>query len=72
MAKKTWSDLTATQHRLVYLAAAAEAVVTATALRDLARRPAGAVRGSRGAWVLGFLFQPVGPLAYLAFGRQRD
>ena len=72
MAKTTWSDFSATQQRLVYVAAAAEVVLTATVLRDLARRPSGAVRGSRLAWAVGCVVQPVGPLAYLAFGRKRD
>ena len=72
MAKMTWSDLSATQQRLVCVAAAAEVVLTATALRDLARRPSSAVHGSRLAWAVGCVVQPVGPLAYLAFGRKRD
>lgn len=71
MAKRRWSDLTTRQRRAVYLAATVEIIATATALRDLARRPADEVRGSRLAWAAGCLVQPVGPLAYLAFGRQR-
>lgn len=70
MAKKKWSDLTAGQQRLVVVAGAAEAIVTAAALRDLARRPAESVRGPKAAWVLACFVQPVGPLAYLAMGRR--
>lgn len=69
MAKKRWSDLSKLQHRLVYVAVAAEALVTAAALRDLARRPAAAVHGPRAAWALACAVQPVGPLAYLLMGR---
>ena len=51
-------------------AGAAEVVVTAVALRDLAHRPAAEVRGSKLAWVLSFIVQPFGPLAYFATGRR--
>ena len=40
MPKKKWSDLTPHQKRAVYIGGAVEAVITAAALRDLARRPA--------------------------------
>ncbi|MCW2844745.1 MAG: hypothetical protein JWN22_2661 [Nocardioides sp.] len=68
--KKRWSDLSATQRRLIFVAGAAEALMTAAALRDLARRPAREIRGSKLAWVLSCVVQPVGPLAYLAAGRR--
>jgi hypothetical protein len=45
-------------------------VVTVAALRDLARRPADEVRGTKTAWVLSFLVQPFGPIAYFAMGRR--
>jgi hypothetical protein len=70
MAKKKWSELTTAQRRAIYVAGAAEAVTTAAALRDLARRPAGQVRGPKAAWVLAFFVQPVGPLVYFAAGRR--
>ena len=68
--KKRWSDLTSTQQRLIIASAAVELALTATALVDLARRPADQVRGPKALWVLGCLVQPVGPLAYLALGRR--
>jgi hypothetical protein len=68
--KKRWSDLTDTQQRLIIVSAAVELALTATALVDLARRPADQVRGPKPLWVLGCLIQPVGPLAYLALGRR--
>lgn len=69
MANTKWSELTTTQKRLIYVAGAAESVLTTAALRDLARRPSGQVRGPKVLWVLGFFVQPVGPLAYFAVGR---
>ncbi len=70
MAKKQWSDLTETQKRLVYVGGAIEAVMTAVALKDLARRSADEVRGPKAIWVLACFVQPVGPIAYLAAGRR--
>ena len=53
--KKKWSDLTDTQQRLIVVGGAAEVVLTAVALRDLARRPSGQVRGPKVVWLLGFV-----------------
>jgi hypothetical protein len=49
--------------------ASVELALTATALVDLARRPADQVRGPKALWALGCFVQPVGPVAYLAIGR---
>jgi hypothetical protein len=68
--KKTWSDLTSTQHRAIVAGGAAEAVLTLVAVRDLARRPAADVRGGKLLWALSFVVQPFGPMAYLALGRR--
>ena len=70
-AKKTWSDLTDTQRRMIVVGGAAEAVITTVALRDLARRPSRQVRGPKVVWLLGFVVQPFGPLAYLWVGRRQ-
>lgn len=71
MAKKTWADLSPRDKRRIYLAGAAEVVMTTVALIDLAKRPASEVRGPKWAWVLSFVVQPFGPVSYFAFGRQR-
>ncbi len=72
MARKVrWSELTDRQRAALVAAGAVEVVLTAVALSDLARRPAGEVRGSKAAWAVGCFVQPVGPLAYLAWGRRR-
>jgi phospholipase D-like protein len=70
MAKKKWSDLSPFQQRLIYVGGAAETVVTVAALRDLATRPSAQVRGPKAVWVLSFVVQPLGPLAYFAVGRR--
>ena len=68
--KKQWSDLRRPQQVAICVGGAAELVMTAYALRDLARRPAQQVRGPKAAWVLAFAVQPIGPLAYLTVGRR--
>jgi len=67
--KKRWSDLTGRQRAAVLVAASVELALTATALVDLARRPGTQVRGPKARWALGCFVQPVGPVAYLVFGR---
>lgn len=69
--KKRWSDLTPLQQGAILLGGAAELVVTALALRDLLHRPSAQVRGRKPWWVLSFVVQPFGPLAYLWRGRRR-
>jgi hypothetical protein len=67
---KTWDDLTDGQKITVGVVGAIEAVVTAVALRDLARRPAEGIRGPKALWAMACFVQPVGPVAYLACGRR--
>lgn len=71
MTKKSWSDLTPTQQKLVVAAGVVEVAVTTWCLRDLRRRPASQVRGPKALWAPALSVQPVGPLAYLALGRRR-
>jgi hypothetical protein len=69
MSRKRWADYSRGQQAAILAGAAVEVVLTAVALRDLARRPADQVRGSKRLWAVGCFVQPVGPVAYLAFGR---
>ncbi len=72
MAKKSWSDLTPTQKKLVVVAGIAEAAMTTWCLRDLKGRPAEMVRGPKVLWIPAMSVQPVGPIAYLVWGRKRS
>ena len=65
---KRWSDLSPGQQAAVLTLASVELALTATALVDLIRRPATQVRGDKRLWALGVFIQPVGPIAYLAWG----
>ena len=69
--KKRWSELPPAAKRAIVVAGTVEVVVTGFALRDLIRRPARDVRGPKLLWVLAFLVQPFGPLAYFRIGRRR-
>jgi Phospholipase_D-nuclease N-terminal len=67
--KKRWSDFTGRQQAAILAGTAIEVILTTVALADLARRPRAQVRGPKPLWVLGCVVQPVGPIAYLMFGR---
>ena len=67
---KKWSELTATQQRLIIAGGVVEAVLTTAALVSLVRRPSQAVRGPKALWLAALVVQPVGPIAYLAIGRK--
>jgi hypothetical protein len=69
--KRRWSELSTGERIALVAAATAEVALTATALLDLAKRPATQVRGPKVMWALGCFVQPVGPVAYLRFGRRR-
>jgi Phospholipase_D-nuclease N-terminal len=67
---KRWSDFSGGQRAAILVGSAIEVVLTTVALADLARRPPTQVRGPKPLWVLGCVVQPVGPIAYLVFGRR--
>lgn len=71
MPKKTWSELSDAQKTAILVAGSVELALTATALVDLVRCPAAQVRGRKAVWALAVLVQPVGPIAYLAWGARR-
>jgi hypothetical protein len=68
--KKQWRDLSAGQRAGIVAAGAAELVLTAVSVRDLARRPAKQVRGPKWLWMLMMPVQPMGPISYLLLGRR--
>ncbi len=68
-ARKKWSELTPLQKRVVYVGGAVETLIAVAAMRDIARRPAAELRGSKPAWLVAFFVQPFGPIAYFGAGR---
>lgn len=69
--KEWWSEQNKHQRNAIAALACLEIVLTAATIRDLARRPSTQVRGPKALWWLASAVQPVGPMAYLAFGRSR-
>ncbi|MFJ4232263.1 PLD nuclease N-terminal domain-containing protein [Cellulosimicrobium cellulans] len=68
--KRRWKDLTKGQKIAVGVVGAAQVTLTAAAYRDLLRRPAEQVNGTKLAWGLALLVNWVGPLAYFLDGRK--
>ncbi|PTU56402.1 hypothetical protein DBB34_09280 [Sphaerisporangium cinnabarinum] len=68
--KRRWKDLTKGQRIAVGIAGAAQVTLTAAAYRDLVRRPAEQVNGTKLAWGLALLVNWVGPIAYFLDGRK--
>ncbi|RYB95671.1 hypothetical protein EUA93_00070 [Nocardioides oleivorans] len=71
MAKKSWSDMSNTQRTVVVVTGVAEIALTTWCLRDLKARPSELVRGPKVLWGPAMSVQPVGPIAYLVWGRKR-
>jgi hypothetical protein len=69
---KRWRDLTEAQRAAILTLASTELGLTATAVLDLARRPAAQVRGPRVLWWPFLFVQPVGPVLYLLRGRRPE
>ena len=68
--KRRWKDLTRGQKIVVGVVGAAQLTLTAAAYRDLLRRPAEQVNGTKLAWGLALLVNWVGPIAYFLDGRK--
>jgi hypothetical protein len=71
MQHKRWDELSSEQQTSIVVGSIIEVVLTTAALIDLARRPAELVRGPKWVWAAGAFVQPVGPVAYFAFGRRK-
>jgi hypothetical protein len=69
MAKQTWRDMSPRRRAGIVALGAVELALTATAARDLARRPGYLVHGPKALWWPAIFVQPVGPVAYLVWGR---
>lgn len=66
-----WRDLTNSQRAALVTLAGMEATFTSAAAADLYHRPDEQVRGPKAMWWPLLFVQPVGPVAYLRFGRLR-
>lgn len=66
-----WDEMSKSRRGWLLALASAEFAATTAAAVDLWFRPKADVRGRKGLWWLGIFVQPVGPLAYLLWGRRR-
>ena len=71
MRTRKWKDLTPTQRATVAVLASVEMAMTVAAAVDLRRRPRQQVRGPKAFWWAAIFVQPVGPVAYLGWGRRQ-
>jgi hypothetical protein len=69
--KKRWSDLSSGQRGAIVAVGVVQVSLLVAALRDLWRRPAEEVRGSKLLWLPICFVNFFGPLAYFRFGRKR-
>jgi hypothetical protein len=70
---RRWSDLDEGTRRFIVVGGTVEGLLKVAALSDLARRPAGQVRGRKWIWAVALvLVNALGavPLAYFRFGRR--
>jgi hypothetical protein len=73
VAKKRWNDLSPRTRRAIVVVGALEGVLKVAALRDLRKRPAEQVRGSKARWATAIVaINSVGavPIAYFVRGRR--
>ena len=66
--RKRWQDLTAAERIMAVLTAIVQFGLLFAAQRDISRRPAEGIRGSKRMWRALTLVNYVGPLAYFLFG----
>jgi hypothetical protein len=69
--KRRWADMSGAERAVILTLGSIELAMTATAGVDLYRRPAEDIRGPKALWWPVIFIQPVGPIAYLKFGRRR-
>jgi hypothetical protein len=69
--KKAWKDLPPAARFGTVILGAAQLAFLAAAQRDISRRPADQIRGSKTLWRLATLVNFIGPGSYFAFGRKR-
>lgn len=67
--KKGWNDLSVVSRWRIVILGIVQLGLQFVALRDLVKRPATNVRGSKGAWAAASFINFLGPIAYLTLGR---
>ncbi|HEX4817382.1 MAG TPA: PLD nuclease N-terminal domain-containing protein [Nonomuraea sp.] len=65
-----WDEMSNKQQGALIALTSVEVALAAAAAVDLWLRPREDVRGRKGLWWLAIFVQPVGPIAYLLWGRR--
>lgn len=68
--KKTWKEMPPLARAGTIVAAVVQLSLLIAAQRDISRRPAEQIRGSKAMWRMVTLINFVGPGSYFAFGRK--
>jgi Phospholipase_D-nuclease N-terminal len=71
MGRTWWKDLSPRAQAGILIMASVQLSLTATAVADLATRPTGLTRGPKALWWVAVFVPPIGPPAYLLWGRGR-
>jgi hypothetical protein len=69
--RKKWNELPTRVKVTAGIAAPFQLGMLIAAQRDIARRPAEQIRGSKNLWRLATLVNFIGPAVYFAFGRKK-
>jgi len=69
--KRQWSEMSRGQQVATVVASVVQVGLLAAALWDINHRPAGEIRGTKGAWRAASFINFAGPIAYFLFGRKR-
>ena len=69
--KMKWTDLNPTQQKIAVAAGVAELALSTYCALDLRKRAKKEVRGPKWVWAPLLGLQPIGPIAYLVFGRKK-
>lgn len=69
---RRWQDLSPRQRRGIVVSGVVQVALLLAALRDLRRRPAEQIRGSKRLWSAAVFVNWLGPLAYFLYGRRRS
>ena len=70
--KKTWKELSPMAKFGTVMAAVVQLSLLVAAQRDISRRPAAEIRGSKALWRAATLINFVGPGSYFTFGVKRQ
>ena len=70
--KSHWKDMNGKRKTGVVIIGLAQVALTAVAYRDLIKRPAEQIEGTKLAWSVALLVNWIGPLTYFAKGRKTE